>query len=78
MTKREFMEQLNNIGADETEIFLRGADNFIMPVTNAIIMGDGTGTDEICLISRAKGNDRERTHCVFKKVNDNTLDIIQH
>ena len=54
MTKREFMEQLNNIGADETEIFLRGADNFIMPVTNTIIMGDGTGTDEICLISGQK------------------------
>lgn len=54
MTKRDFMEQLNNIGADETEIFLRGADNFIMPVTNAIIMGDGTGTDEICLISGQK------------------------
>lgn len=51
MNKNQLIQLLKEIGNDNAEVYIRGSNNFIIPITSAIIMGDGSGSEEVCLIS---------------------------
>ncbi len=47
MTRKELINLLNETGSENDEIFIRGNNSFIIPITDAITMDK----DEICLIN---------------------------
>lgn len=50
MIRQQLIALLSKTGDNDTEVYMRGNNSFIIPITDAIIMGDGSGKDEICLI----------------------------
>jgi hypothetical protein len=46
MIKQQLIDMLNKIGNSDDEVFMRGNNSFIIPVTDIITMDTG----EICLI----------------------------
>lgn len=55
MTKHQLIRLLEETGSDNAQIYIRGNNNSIIPVTDTVIMGDGSGVEEICLINGEPG-----------------------
>lgn len=47
MNRKQLVSLINSIGTEEDEVFMRGDNSFIIPITNIIAMNSG----EICLIN---------------------------
>lgn len=51
MNRSQLISLLNETGNPDDEVFMRGNNSFIIPIDDAIVMGSGSGKDEICLIN---------------------------
>ena len=51
MTKEQLMKLLKNTVDDEMEVFIRGDNGSIIAIADVILIGDGSGSDSICLIN---------------------------